>query len=168
MPEEDIRQSYAGYREAEIYPESVLFADYTRQNFSTFPRPYYVDLRKRCRTCKQLFLFFAQEQRHWYETLGFYIDVDCAFCPSCRRDNQALRRSRARYSELVTKVDLTRDELKALVDDGASLLAHGLLRDLGRVARIKNMALRQLPQYKGTQTLVRAIRDAREAQGRQK
>src|SRR3569832_1064345 len=75
--EAQIRGSFYGYRDETIFPQSAIPADLTRQNFTTFPRGYYVDILKVCRACGRSFLFFAREQRHWYEVLRFYIDADC-------------------------------------------------------------------------------------------
>jgi hypothetical protein len=79
LTREEIAHSYWGYRGSEtmIYPETAVRADVSRQRFSVTPRTYDVDMLKRCRGCRRSFIFFAREQKHWYETLGFSIDADC-------------------------------------------------------------------------------------------
>ena len=146
---------------ATIYPQSVLAGDATKQNYSLYPRAYYVDTLKECGTCGRPFIFFAKEQRFWFETLRFYVDANCALCPVCRRNSQDLRRRLRRYSDLFTKKTLTQKDLISLVDDGGVLLASGVLRDLDRLGRLKNEALRSIPEYPGTKGLAQAIKQAR-------
>ena len=45
-------------------------------------------------------MFFAEEQKFWYEELGFRLDVDCVKCTVCRKKQRGLERSRERYQEL--------------------------------------------------------------------
>lgn len=161
VPEEVIRQGHWRYSQGKIYPESVLLADPSKQNYSTFPRDYYVDVLRHCRQCERPFIFFAREQRHWFETLKFYVDADCVHCHPCRRASQALHRRLQRYSHLARTLEPSRRELMSLVDDGAYLLAHGVLRKLDHLGRLKNQALKHIPEYKGTVLLVQALVDAR-------
>ncbi|MFC5476293.1 zinc-ribbon domain containing protein [Paraherbaspirillum soli] len=155
-----IRRGHWSYDRESIFPKSVIIADPTQQNYAMYPRNYYVDMLKKCRTCQRPFIFFAKEQKHWFETLKFYVDADCVTCPRCRRDTQTERRRLQRYSGLVAKEGHSRKELMFLVDDAIYLLARGVLRDLHRLGRIKNQALRQIPEYSGTAVLVQAIKRA--------
>lgn len=143
--EAEIRSSFYGYRSETIYPESAIPADLTRQNFTTFPRGYYVDTLKVCRECSRSFLFFAREQRHWYEVLRFYIDADCVHCPACRRKHQEHQRRLQRYAELVVRPDLGGLELAELVGDAVFLWKAGVLRDEQRLRWLCNRARRLIP-----------------------
>lgn len=62
---------------------------------------YYFDIDRRCEVCDRPFLFFAEEQKHWYETLGFNLSAMCLRCVECRKEQQGLERSRRRFEELV-------------------------------------------------------------------
>jgi hypothetical protein len=146
----EVRGSFHGYRKEKIYPESAIPADLTRQNFTTFPRGYYVDTLKVCRDCGRSFLFFAREQQHWYEELGFYIDADCVRCPACRRMDQELAQSRRRYAELVGREDLDDEELATLVEDAAHLWNDGILRDEQKLRWLRNLARRRIPGSRAT------------------
>ena len=84
VPMDAIRRGARLYGDEEFYPCSVLIADTSRQNFSLYPKKYYVDVLNECLTCGAPFVFFAQEQKHWYETLGFVLDADCVRCVECR------------------------------------------------------------------------------------
>jgi len=161
VPVAEILRSHWHYDKDSIFPESVLIADTSKQNYATYPRAYYVDLCKQCRLCERRFIFFAREQRHWFEVLRFYVDADCVLCPECRRRSQTIRRRLKRYSELIPQKKRSREDLMKLVEDAAYLLGEGVLRDLDRLGWLKNEARRQIPDYPGTAQLERAIRQAR-------
>ena len=132
------------------FPESAIPADVSKHNFTTMShRHWYVDTLRDCRACKRPFLFFAREQRYWYETLRFRVEAECWDCPRCRARIRTLRFRFHRYGELVGGRDLTDSELDTLADDAAFLGTSGLLRDEGRLRQIRNRALRQVPDGAG-------------------
>lgn len=115
---EEVRGSFYQYEMVTIFPETAIAADIARQNFTTFPRGCYVDMLKVCRDCQRAFIFFAKEQKHWFEVLGFYIDSDCVRCPSCRHSVRDLRTRLQRYSEAIGGVaEISDSALAALIDD---------------------------------------------------
>lgn len=156
---EAILRSHWSYRSREIFPESVLMADTSKQNFNVFPRECYVDMRKTCRSCKRPFIFFAAEQKHWFEVLQFYVDADCVHCPECRVQRTAAKRAFQRYSSLILLAKPTPDELQQLVDTSVLLHAQGTLKSRDRLGRLKNAALRLIPDYPGTLALVEALQN---------
>ncbi len=92
---------------------TAIKADTARQNSPTVPVTHYYDVERVCRKCQQPFIFFAEEQKHWYEMLRFRLAADCVRCPKCRKAEQALARHRATYERLSgTKVRDWRDSLK--------------------------------------------------------
>lgn len=153
LPSEDVRGGYWGYHSETIFPQTAIEADTAKQNFTTFPRKYYVDILKECQKCRLPFMFFAREQQYWYETLGFYIDVDCIHCPKCRKSNQQLKRRFQRYSELVVKKEWSDVELIALIGDAVFLFEAGLLKDKQRLRRWKNLVKRRFPDHEDTMRL---------------
>ena len=163
IPEEEIRNGFWRYHREHMFPESVLVANTSKQNYTAYPRKYYVDVLHHCRNCARPFIFCALEQRHWFETLHFYVDADCVLCPTCRRDSQALRRRLRRYSDLVGKDEATSRELEFLVDDAAYLFARGVLKDTNSLGRLKNRAQKAIPDYAGTQLLVQELTNAKGA-----
>ena len=38
---------------------------------------HYFDAKRVCRKCERPFLFFAEEQKYWYEDLRFPLEADC-------------------------------------------------------------------------------------------
>jgi hypothetical protein len=81
-------------------PNTAVPADLTRQSNATVPVTHYFDLERICRDCGRPFIFFASEQKHWYETLRFPLEADAIRCPMCRKQNQALGKARATYERL--------------------------------------------------------------------
>jgi len=88
IPYDVVRKSCFRYQRQTIFPETAIRADTSRQNYSVVPLEYYVDILKECRNCKRQFIFFALEQKYWYEELRFWIDADCVRCPKCRKQKR--------------------------------------------------------------------------------
>lgn len=165
IPEATIRSGHWRYRDDTLFPQSVLIADTTRQREALYPRLYYVDVLRHCRACTRRFLFFAREQRYWYETLGFDISADCVHCPDCRRSQRATQRRLRRYSDMRRIAEPDAVQLRALVDDALHLFEHGVLRDVNALGQLKNRALRELPEYRGTHALASMLAETRARSG---
>jgi hypothetical protein len=74
-----------GYRRTIYHDEGLIegtaiAADLDWQSWSPVPVLYYFDLKRTCADCARPFLFFAEEQKYWYETLGFDLSADCVRC----------------------------------------------------------------------------------------
>ena len=157
----DLRRGFWRLHGDTLFPETALIADTERQNFSIYPRKYYVDVLRSCRTCHRPFIFFAKEQRYWFETLRFFVDADCVHCPDCRRESRKVQRRLRRYSDLLAKSEPTRKELMFLVEDGTYLLAQGVLKNLSSLGSVKNQAIKYIPEYPGIACLAEAIKGKR-------
>ena len=163
VTEAQIRESFWRHSRDVLFPETALPANPDNQNFAVFPRRYYVDVLRTCRSCHRPFIFFAREQRYWYETLRFFVDADCVLCPVCRRESRSTQRRLRRYSDLFAKTSPSRKELMFLVDDAVCLLERGVLKNLSNVGSVKNRALKAIPEYPGLQVLSAALKAARQA-----
>lgn len=86
--------------EVKRIPGTAVVADLARQTAATVPVTHYFDLDRICRDCRQPFIFFAEEQKYWYEQLRFGLDSDCVRCVPCRKVHQVVARRRKRYEEL--------------------------------------------------------------------
>jgi hypothetical protein len=146
-------------------PETVIPADLTRQNFTAVPILRYADRLLKCRNCRRPFVFFAREQKYWYEDLRFNISARCVRCPVCRRSEHRLRRRFQRYSLLVRRDDLSDPELATLVGDAVWLYEAGILEDEQRLRRLKNLALARIPEEQATKEIVSVISGIREIGG---
>ena len=113
---EEIIQSFWQYSRAgeTIFSETAILADTTKQNYHCFPRKIYVDLGKKCRECGKWFIFYALEQKYWFEHLGFFVDADCVYCAECRRNDHQLKGRIERYNALVKKRDKSTEEWREL------------------------------------------------------
>ena len=89
---------------------TAIPADLNRQTPATVPVTHYYDVTRQCRDCGRSFIFFAAEQKHWYEDLGFGLDSDCVRCVPCRKRQQGLVRKRERYEELFHVAERTIDQ----------------------------------------------------------
>ncbi len=61
---------------------------------------YYLDCSCNCTSCKRPFIFFAAEQKYWFETLGFHADARAVRCAECRKIVKASQEVQSRYVEL--------------------------------------------------------------------
>ena len=160
VPEDEIRCGFWGLGEVTIFPETVLIAEPSKQNYAIYPRRYYVDMLRDCRKCGRPFLFFAQEQKYWFEELQFYVDADCVNCSECRARQHDAKMQLARFSAAMKATDLNRKDLMTLIDDAADLLQAGVVSNLSKLGALKNRALRECGEYPGTSRLTQALGEA--------
>ena len=66
-------------------PNTGIVANTELQKINSFPTHYYFDQERVCLDCKHPFIWFAEEQKHWFEDLGFYLLTDCVRCVHCRQ-----------------------------------------------------------------------------------
>lgn len=91
-------------------PNTAIEADRQRQAPSTLAPTHYFDVKRVCRICSRPFIFFAEEQQHWYESLKFPLEADCRECPPCRKREQAAARAREKYNKLFHATERSPDE----------------------------------------------------------
>jgi hypothetical protein len=72
-------------REGVRIPDTAIPADLSRQTPATCAVTHYFDSKRQCADCGEPFIFYADEQKHWYEELGFGLDADCVRCVVCRK-----------------------------------------------------------------------------------
>lgn len=144
-------------------PETAQFASAWNSPTSWLDRPIYVDVLKRCRDCARPFLFHANEQRFWYETLRFAPDVDAVRCVPCRKHARHAKARHERYAAAITATRLDAQALRQLVDDTAWLLETGQMRNLAKAGHVKNRAIKAIGDHDGTRRLARLLASAHEA-----
>jgi len=119
---------------------TAVEADLERQAFSPVPVLYYFDLKRECVECGRPFIFFAEEQQYWYETLGFVLNADCVRCIDCRNRRHGLERQRRRYEELFHHDGRTVDENIEMAECSMALIENGIFhpRQTERVRMLLN------------------------------
>lgn len=156
------REPGLGYRScrygAEGIPGTAVEADLERQSYSPVPVLYYFDTERRCESCSRLFLFFAEEQKHWYETLGFSLDAECMRCVECRKKQQGIERCRRRYEALFHTERTTAEDLE-MAECSLDLIEAGLF-DRRHTERVR-MLIRSVESSgaTGSEEVLRAVRD---------
>ncbi len=139
-------------------PRTAIRANLSRQTPATVPVTHYFDSVRTCRDCGRQFLFFAAEQKVWYEELGFPLESDCVRCVSCRRSRREIERQRRRYEELFHVPQRTTEEDLELAEIAITLAEAGLFgkRQLERV-RALLQRLSAHPRREGLRERVRRI-----------
>ena len=107
-------------------PNTAVAADLSRQSRATVPVTHYYDVARTCRDCGRPFIFFGEEQKHWYEDLGLPLEADCVRCVPCRRFQRGIAAKRERYEELFHVPDRTVDQLLEMAECGLSLIEQGV------------------------------------------
>jgi hypothetical protein len=103
-------------------PSTAVVAGVSRQKPATLPVTHYFDVRRVCRKCRRPFLFFAEEQKYWYEDLAFPLEADCLDCVECRNDEQRLLVTRQKYEALLADTSRTDADTLELVGSGLVLV----------------------------------------------
>ena len=91
-------------------PNTAICANLSRQAPATVSVTHYFDVKRQCHDCGKPFIFFAEEQKYWYEELGFGLDSDCVRCVPCRKKQQGIARLREKYEELFHIPERTIDQ----------------------------------------------------------
>lgn len=143
-------------------PNTAIAADTSRQNQPTIAVTHYFDSRRRCVDCQRSFLFFAAEQKYWYEVLGFPLESDCVRCVPCRKKQRGLEAQRQRYEELFALEDRTPDQDIEFVECALALVAAGVF---GRrlLERLRSILKRAEPHRK-LESLWKRLREIEAAQ----
>ena len=79
---------------------TAIVAEPASQVPSPVPITHYYDLDKICIDCQCRFIFYAEEQKYWYEELKFTSASDCVRCVACRKKQQAIAHHRKRFEQL--------------------------------------------------------------------
>lgn len=128
---------------------TAIPADIAAQRPMTNPFTHYFDVDRACRDCGKRFIFFADEQKYWYETLRFYVGVNCLHCIVCRKKRQHIDRARRRYQELTGLADLSPEQALELIESGVTLIDVGVAKDLCR-NRLRHLARSLSPEFVAT------------------
>lgn len=107
-------------------PNTAIVADLTRQTPATIPVTHYFDLERVCRDCGRPFIFFAEEQRYWYEELGFGLDSDCVRCVECRKTQRGIAQLREAYESLSHVADKTVEQSLEMAEACLTLMESGV------------------------------------------
>ena len=133
---EEVAQSYWKYERVTFFPETAIPADTEKQYYVAVPRRLYVDIEEKCETCGRLFLFFAEEQKYWFETLKFYIDAHATRCTDCRVKHREHKDIHKTYQDLLKKTDRTDEETKVLKKAALELYQLGYIKDQDLIDKI--------------------------------
>ncbi|WP_040554686.1 zinc-ribbon domain-containing protein [Rheinheimera sp. A13L] len=130
---DEIEKGHWRYSTLRYLSNTAIPADTSKQYFAIYPRSIYVDIEEQCELCGRLFLFYALEQKYWFEKLQFWIDAHCTRCITCRQKNQNVRKMQKCYQELMKKVIKTERETTQLKAVTLELYQLGYIKDTGKI-----------------------------------
>lgn len=127
-PESDLTtgQPFLHWNAVNRIANTAVKADLSRQSRATVPVTHYYDVKRTCRDCDRPFIFFAQEQKHWYEDLGLPLEADCVRCVPCRKRQHGIAAKRERYEELFHVQERTPAEDLEMAECCLSLIEDGI------------------------------------------
>jgi len=125
---------------------TAVAADLARQSPATVPVTHYEDMDKVCRDCGRRFIFFAEEQKHWYEYLGFPLEADAVRCPPCRKRLQHIAGRRRCYEEAFHLPRRTVEGTLAMAECCLVLIEEAIFHSQ-QTERVR-MLLKRIPQEK--------------------
>lgn len=135
--QEDIEQAHWSYAGKQYFPYTAIPADIEKQNYSVLPRSIYVDIEVCCEGCNRLFIFFAKEQKYWFETLNFYVDADCRRCSDCRIKVREIKSLQMKYESLQKISIRTTEEATELKQVALELYQLGYIKNVSKIDQIK-------------------------------
>jgi hypothetical protein len=140
-------------------PNTAIPADLSRQAKATVQVTHYFDVRRQCRDCGRPFIFFAEEQKYWYEVLGFGLDSDCVRCVPCRKKQQGIAALRERYEDLFHVSHRTVDDTLEMAECCLQLIEASVFheRQVEHVRALLNQA--RSADDKGTQDRVAQMQE---------
>lgn len=139
----------------ELVPGTAVAADLARQTYAYFPVSHYYDIDSTCQECGRKFIFFAEEQKHWYEELGFPLEAQAARCSPCRKRLQNIARMRRRFEQLLALPSRSGEETLELADCCMSLIEAEIFHP-HQCERIR-MLLKRVPEERRSEERFRDV-----------
>ncbi|MCF2846819.1 zinc-ribbon domain-containing protein [Pseudoalteromonas sp. ACER1] len=124
----EIKNSYWRYKHVKFLVGTAIPANTEKQNYGVYPREKYIDIEELCEVCNRPFIFFALEQKYWFEVLRFYIDAHCTKCIDCRKNEQKIKRLQKSYCDLVTNKNRTSRQNETLKKLFVELTRLGIIK----------------------------------------
>ena len=129
-------------------PRTAIVANTNRQKPGISYITHYCDTVKCCVDCHRKFIFFADEQRYWYETLKFDLGVDCLKCPECRKSTRWMEKLRKRYEHLLHCNDRSDADNLELAECCITLIEHTVFGQ--NAIQFARRSLNQIPENSHT------------------
>lgn len=133
----EIDRAHWRYAGLSYFAETAIPAETEKQNYADYSRKLYVDIEETCKSCQREFIFFALEQKYWFEELKFWVDSHCIKCINCRKRDFEIKQMQIKYSNLISKIDRTAEETLIVKAIGQELFELGYIKNLNKLNKIK-------------------------------
>ncbi|QDT65851.1 zinc-ribbon domain containing protein [Calycomorphotria hydatis] len=145
-----VRQSFWRYTQEILVPKTDIPADLSKQSHATIPCNFYIDLIKTCISCTKRFIFFAQEQKYWYEDLGYPLDADCVRCAPCRKKSQRTKSATVLYAKYRAHQLKNTDTFQDVIGAVLHLWSEGVLKKQEPIRELNRQAKDSIPDHINT------------------
>ena len=109
-----------------IFKNTAIKADMELQKGSHYLVKYFFDEDKTCIHCKRPFIFFAAEQKYWFDQLHFNIATRGQVCGECRAFAGEQKLLKLRYDQLLDRSQLTNEQTLEMAQVCLSLVESGV------------------------------------------
>jgi hypothetical protein len=119
-------------------PKGAVLADISKQVYCwahDVPQPYYLDIERICLQCQATFVFGAQEQKFWYETLRFHLNSTAVRCTACRRQKRSGHMLREQIAAALKGLETHPRDPHLLLDLARATVAYRLKTGEGNLDR---------------------------------
>jgi hypothetical protein len=133
-------------------PRGAVRGDVRRQQFCGMchvPKYFFIDLKAKCLGCGQEFLFGANEQKYWYETLKFHPNSVPTRCPSCRKKRRSARQLRIEIARARTELEKQPGDPGLLIALASAIVRYRQVcgeGDLAEAISAARKAIRRCPE----------------------
>ncbi|MEL6927726.1 MAG: zinc-ribbon domain containing protein [Cyanobacteria bacterium J06600_6] len=130
---------------------TAIAADLGKQVSATIPVTHYYDVKRQCRDCNQMFIFFAAEQKYWYEELKFPLESDCIRCYPCRAKQRQVADTLKQYENLFHVANRTSEQTLMMTECCLYLIENNVFeftpKQTQRIRRLLN-TVSDRPKFK--------------------
>lgn len=127
------------FKNPEPGQEATIAGDITKQNATDAVYAYYdsyTDKLLNCRKCKRPFYFFAEEQKYWYEELGFWVDAQCIHCFECRHITHKVKKLQKEYELLQKESEPSPAQIRRFRIVAKTLIKIGCMKDVRKLSKL--------------------------------
>ena len=111
-----------------IFKNTAIKADMELQKGSAYAVKYFFDEDKTCVHCKRHFIFFAAEQKYWFDQLKFNIAAQGHSCFECRAFANEQKYFKQRYDALTHHGERTNEQSLEMAHMCLSLVESGVFK----------------------------------------
>lgn len=131
-------------------PKGAVRGNPLAQHFCCdFPKYFYLDEQRTCVQCGRSFVFYAKEQRFWYEVLHFNFGSTAIRCLDCRKRQRTEHSLREQIATVLKGLETRRDDPDLCLDLARATVQYREMTGEGNLDRAIAAARKASSQWRG-------------------